>query len=95
MRRDETTLGDLTDEKVLLRTANDPFGGLTASVLFEETVEEELDTTKLSGAELKDYLRQETKPTISILKLILKSILLGFSSFPFKVHSAVNTEASC
>ena len=61
----------------------------------EETAEEDIDTTKLSEAELKDYMRQQTKPTIHTLKLFLKSILLDFSSFPFKSHGAVNTEASC
>ena len=64
-------------------------------MLTEETVEEDIDTTKLSEAELKDYMRQQTKPTIHTLKLVLKSILLDFSSFPFKSHSAVNIEASC
>ena len=61
----------------------------------EETVEEDIDTAKLSEAELKDYMRQQTKPTIHTMKLVLKSILLDFSSFPFNVHSAINIEASC
>ena len=64
-------------------------------MLCEETVEEDIDTTKLSEAELKDYMRQQTKPTIHTLKLVLKFILLDVSSFPFKSHSAVNIEASC
>ena len=64
-------------------------------MLTEEFVEEDIDTTKLSEAELRDYMRQQTKPTIHTLKLVLKSILLDFSSFPYKSHCAVNIEASC
>ena len=65
--------------------AKDAFGGFTASLLLEEDFEEEVDTATLSEAELKDYVRQEIKPRISVMKLIMKSILLDFSSFPFKV----------
>ena len=65
--------------------AKDAFGGFTASLLLEEDFEEEVDTATLSESELKDYVRQEIKPRISVMKLIMKSILLDFSSFPFKV----------
>lgn len=65
--------------------AKDAFGGFTASLLLEEDFEEEVDTATLSEAELKDYVRQEVKPLVSVMKLIMKSILLDFSSFPFKV----------
>ena len=65
--------------------AKDAFGGFTASLLLEEDFEEEVDTATLSEAELKDYVRQEVKPLVSVMKLIMKSILLDFSSFPLKV----------
>ena len=55
------------------------------SLLLEEDFEEEVDTATLPEAELKDYVRQEAKPRVSVMKLIMKSILLDFSSFPFKV----------
>ena len=73
--------------------AKDAFGGFTASLLVEEEHQEDVDTATLTEAELKDYLRQETKPTITVLRLILKSLILDFSSFPFKSHTAVNIEA--
>ena len=73
--------------------AKDAFGGLTASLLLEEEVEEEVDTATLSEAELKDYMRQSEKPTNQVLHLVMKSILLDFSSFPFKSHTAENIEA--
>ena len=67
--------------------AKDAFGGFTASLLLEEDFEEEVNTATLSEAELKDYVRQEHKPKVCVMKLIMESILLDFSSFPFKVCS--------